>query len=226
MALLPTTRSQEIIDPAKYGKTPITIIGVGATGSHLAMTLMELGFTHITFYDPDTVAAHNINNQAYEMKDVDTPKVEALKRLIQEKTGAPVPSTLQFLQESVHDTTKLNGVVFLLTDTMASRHEISECFEDFAVMQVIETRMASSYGNILMFDPKTELEAWRSTLSDDENTEVSACGASITVSPTAKILANLAAWKLINWITDPAAADPRLDFYLKPGSFNFRKLTD
>lgn len=226
MSLLSTVRSQEILNPQEHGTVPITVIGVGATGSHLVMSLVELGFTNIRCYDPDVVEEHNLNNQAYEYKDIGQPKVEALGRLIKEKTGGPLPDTIKMINGAVTKDIVIDGVVFLLTDTMASRKDIAECFKNIGVIYVIETRMASSYGNVFGFDPKSELDDWINTLSDDETTEVSACGSPISVGPTAKLTANLAVWHLINWLVDPLAVDQRLDFYLKPATFAFKKLAD
>ena len=222
MALLNTNRSQEILDPSKYGNTPITVIGVGATGSHLVMSLIELGFTDLVIYDDDIVEEHNLNNQAYEYCDLGSRKVNALGRLIKAKSGGPLSDTIKLIPEKVTKNTPINGIVFLLTDTMASRKDIAETI-DHNVIYTIETRMASSYGNIFGFYPH-EKAKWLETLSDDETTEVSACGTAISVGPTAKLLANLAVWHLINFLTDPTALDQKLNFYLKPGMFSFGKL--
>jgi molybdopterin/thiamine biosynthesis adenylyltransferase len=218
--MISTIRHQEILDPQKYANTPITVIGVGATGSHLVMSLIELGFTNITMYDDDVVEPHNLANQAYEQQDIGETKISSLQRLIEAKLGE-VPRSLTFIEEKVTSETELTGVVFLLTDTMESRHEIATAVQNKA-LYVLETRMASSYGNIFGFDPNvvSEFETWHSTLSTDEDTEVSSCGSAISVGPTAKITANLAVWHLINYLTDHLAVDPRIDFFLKPAAFN------
>ena len=85
---------------------------------------------------------------------------------------------------------------------------------------MIETRMGSNYGQIFCinpFDPK-EADAWKDTLLDDDDPtlEVSACGTSISVGPTAKTIANLAVWQMINFLTDPLAMAKRTNMFLKP----------
>lgn len=210
--MLSTIRHQSIFNPAQHGGIPIHIIGVGATGSHLAMSLAELGLRNVHCYDYDHVEAHNLANQAYEADHVGQQKVDALKQLVTAKLGYN-PEGWSFTNDKVTSAETMTGIVFLLTDTMASRAEIGPTLTN--AVYVIETRMASSYGNIFGFVPD-DIEKWVATLTNDEDAEVSACGTSISVGPTAKILANLAAWHMINFITCPQAVNPRTNFYLQP----------
>jgi hypothetical protein len=83
---------------------------------------------------------------------------------------------------------------------------------------MIETRMASSYGDVNTVNPwdENECKQWLDSLIDDDEAEASACGASITVGPTASIIANLAVWQFIHFMTNPVAQDPAISIHLKP----------
>lgn len=226
--MISTIRHQEIFNSQEFKNLPITIIGAGATGSRLFMSLIELGLTKIKVFDFDKVEAHNLANQAFMHDHIGFPKVEALSHLAALKTGSgALPDTLQFIDKAVPCDEKIEGVVFLLTDTMDSRRAIfDECLKDnLDVFYVIETRMASSYGDIYGFVPHgKEGDAWLATLTSDEEAETSACGSSISVGPTASIIANLAVWHFINYLTDRDALDNRSHLFLKPLAMDFGKL--
>lgn len=217
MSDISITRHMSIFNPIDFHEIPIHIIGCGATGSRIFMSLVELGCTNITCYDFDNVEAHNLANQAFIYEHIGVPKVDALQHLYTLKTGAESPDTMHFINACVGKLNpfKLDGIVFLLTDTMASRKEIYEECITADVQCLIETRMASTHGNVFCVEP-TQFPTWFSTLGDDEHMEVSPCGTSISVGPTANIIANLAVWQMIAFLTDPLGKTPRSDIYLKP----------
>lgn len=222
-------RHQMIFDPTEFANLPIHIIGAGATGSRVWLALVELGLTKIHTYDFDRVEPHNLANQIYLNEDIGQYKVHALKRYYKRKTGEQAPIEMGFhsirVGSEFFTNDALPGIVFLLTDTMASRREIfnnviRQRSPNNKTVYMIETRMASSYGNIFgvnPFDP-AEAEYWLSTLVDDdaETTEVSACGASISVGPTASIIANMAVWQMIMFLNDPVAATTQISMFCKP----------
>lgn len=221
MADILLTRHLSIFDPAPHKKIPVHIIGVGATGSRVFMALVELGVTNIHVHDFDIVEAHNLANQIYNASDVGKLKVDACKDAYKLKTGQEPPASMTFNSGAVpNDNVKIEGIVFLLTDTMASRREIyNSCLKkNEDIFCVIETRMASSYGNILVFEPfiGKQGDKWEATLTDDAVAEVSACGTSISVGVTASIIANMAVWQFIHYLTDAAAVDTYSNIYLKP----------
>lgn len=216
-AQLSIIRHQPIFDPNAYNYLPIHIIGAGATGSRVFMSLIELGITNITVWDFDKVEAHNLANQAYTYNHVGMSKVQALKLLYHGKTGMLPPATMHFKEERVVDQ-QLDGIVFLLTDTMSSRKEIMERQDNNQLLRVFETRMASTHGNVFHFNPRStdERNAWFATLINDDQAEVSACGSPISVGPTASIIANLVVWQFMNYLLDDGCASPQVDCFFKP----------
>jgi molybdopterin-synthase adenylyltransferase len=64
---------------AKIRGTRLLVAGCGL-GSVIAETAARTGFTRFELVDADTVAASNLNRQAYVDEDVDHPKVDALAR--------------------------------------------------------------------------------------------------------------------------------------------------
>lgn len=65
-------------DLSKVVDTPIAILGCGAIGSNLALSLARRGFRHFRLLDKDRVESHNISTQVWNEDDVGTLKVSAL----------------------------------------------------------------------------------------------------------------------------------------------------
>lgn len=221
MADITIRRHQPIFDPAS-ARHPIHIVGCGATGSRVFAALVELGCTDIHCYDFDNVEDHNLANQAFFADHVGKPKVEACADWYTRKTGCPPPKSMTFNNTRLPNPTfgDLDGYMFLLTDTMESRREIYDaCIYGNPLLDgVIETRMASTHGNILFFNPQDDekSKAWVATLIDDGEAELSPCGQPMSVGTTASIIANLAVMQYMWAVVDPAAVTPKLDIYLKP----------
>ena len=192
-------RHREIF-PAEEFNSTIDIIGAGATGSKVAMSLAKLGISNIRVWDFDDVEEHNIANQLYGTSDIGKKKVEALYERILSDTGTKIQKeTIKFTGGEEQD----NNIVFLLTDTMSSRKEIWKNGLKYKphVQRVIETRMGSDNGRCYSVDPMDmdNISKWEQTLYDDDVAEESSCGTRISVGPTAGFLAELAVWQFIRW---------------------------
>lgn len=198
--LTDTIRHLEVFSPLKFDGTRIDVIGVGATGSRIAMGLAKLGVQNLHVWDFDKVESHNIANQIYGINDIGKFKVDALADLIKLQTGLVVTKH----NEAVTGRSALGSVVFLLTDTMSSRKEIWEGAIRYKmhIDVMIETRMGVDLGRTYWVRPTSpdDITFWESTLcSDNEVLVTSACGSQITVGSTAEIVSGLAVWNFINW---------------------------
>jgi molybdopterin/thiamine biosynthesis adenylyltransferase len=194
------TRHIDVFSPDDFGARRVDVIGVGASGSRIVLSLAKLGIENIHVWDDDIVEAHNVPNQAFGMDDVGKLKVEALKEIVKRQTGIDITTHA----ERVDGKQVLGEVVFLLTDTMSSRKQIWNAGLKYKsrTKLMIETRMGSDQGRVYVVNPTTpaHVRGWEAA-SDygDEVAEVSACGASISVGPTAEFLSGLAVWQLITW---------------------------
>lgn len=219
------TRHVDVFSRDAFGGKRIDVIGAGASGSRIVLSLAKLGLENIHVWDFDKVEAHNIANQAFSQADIGRPKVEALREIVEKATGLKI----HIHNEKVDGSQELGDVVFLLTDTMASRKEIWSKGIRYKVRTklMIETRMGSDQGRVYTVNPikPLQVKGWEATLYGDDVAEVSACGTSISVGPTAEFLSGLAVWQLIRWqaIEQGAKADDKLDneilFGLRPVYF-------
>ena len=223
------TRHIDVFSPDDFGARRIDVIGVGASGSRVVLSLAKLGIENIHVWDDDVVEAHNVPNQAFGMDDVGKLKVEALKDMVKRMTGIEIITHA----ERVNGTQALGEVVFLLTDTMSSRKQIWNAGIKYKsrTKLMIETRMGSDQGRVYVINPTTpaHVRGWEAASNyGDEAAEVSACGASISVGPTAEFLSGLAVWQLIRWFAgvqkkSDAVLDNELLFGLRSPTIVGRK---
>lgn len=237
-------RHESVFDPSKHDY-PVHVIGAGATGSRVFAALVELGMKQIHVYDPDIIESHNLANQIYNAEDVGGPKVIGCANFLKRKLGIlydrPAPDgyhfrstkvTRRYLEES--SSTVAGGIVFLLTDTMESRNEITKALHNrcmraadaptrmaAAPMLIIETRMGSTHGSVFTLNPYDNIayKQWKSTLVDDtdtDNIELSPCGTTLSVGTTASLIANYAVWQMMQFFVDPVGMQPRIDLFFKP----------
>jgi len=215
---LDTIRHIALFDPSKF-KHPVTIIGCGATGSRIALEIAKLGVEDIIIYDDDTIESHNIANQAfietcYPLEE-GKYKAEVISNYIKKIRGNPAVVKL----EKVVDQT-LSGVVFLLTDTMASRKEIWEASikMKFNVPLMIETRMDADSMRIYSVRPNNtdHIKHWESTLYEDDDAEESRCGGRTSIGATAEIISGMAVWEMLKWYGTGVAGGNEIIFALRP----------
>jgi len=195
-------RQMGVFSPSKFEDKRIDVIGVGATGSYIVWLLTKIGLTNIHIWDDDVIEDHNIPNQCFFEKHIGKAKVKAAAEMVKNGTGAKIVQH----KKKVKGAQKFGQIVFLLTDTMESRKQIWDNSLKFKlnVEWVIETRMGADSGRIYVINPSKPLHIknWEATLCADDEAEVSACGTSISIAPTASFIASMAVWQLIKRLND------------------------
>ena len=185
-------------------KDDIHIIGVGATGSFVAMMLARMGVPVINIYDFDDVEIHNIPNQYYDTGDLGKLKAEALAdklRLINPDI------TVNVGKEAVkaEDISKMSGYLFLLVDSMKVRKELWETAKaNTNLINVWESRLGSDQARVysLPIEEGLDYARYEQDFYNDDNAEVSACGTSITVLPIVMMTASLMIVQFIDLVME------------------------
>ena len=193
------SRQVNIFKPDEFN-TPVHVIGVGATGSWLALSLAKLGVKNIHVWDDDIVEEHNIPNQVYGVKDIGRYKVEALKEIIKEYSDIDIIAHQEKLIEQ-----PLQGIIFVLTDTMHSRERIYRNSRvNPNIKLLIETRMDLRGGRVYTVSPRNRdvCKAYEDTFYSDEESEVSACGVSQTVIATGLGIVSRAVWCFLAYVNE------------------------
>ena len=202
------TRQMGLLDPKQIKNKSISVIGVGATGSYVALLLAQMGWGDHTqgqgtlrVFDGDKVEEHNLANQVYDLDHIGKPKVEALKEVILRKCGFEIEVYNQMVDDKTDSALIRSTYVFILTDTMKSRKEIFEKHLKFPFDTdlLVETRMGLRDGRIYSFNPNngSHVEEWRKTLYTDDVAEASVCGGSQSVVSTVGFLSSLAVGRVL-----------------------------
>ena len=194
-------RHQEFFNPVKI-TDEIHVIGVGAVGSQIVEALVRLGVKEIHIYDFDTVDTHNIPNQMFFDKNIGKSKCESLIEICTDIN--PEVKIVPHLKGYTAGT-RLSGYIFLGVDSIELRKAIiTEHLYNNQIIAVYDTRMglktAQHYATY--WDDKKGIEQLQKTMdfTDAEAKEsqpVSACGSSLNVLPTIRIIASFA---VTNWM--------------------------
>ena len=170
-------RHANIFNPDEFN-TPIHVIGAGATGSWLVLSLAKLGVKNIHVWDDDIIEEHNVPNQLYGEHQIGLFKVIALREIVEKYTGITINTHCEKVT-----TQSLQGIIFVLTDTMSSREQIYRCAKTNPnIKLLIETRMDLRGGRVYTVSPRNRdlCKRYEETFYSDDESEVSACGISQT----------------------------------------------
>lgn len=197
-------KHQEFFDPTQI-KQEIHIIGCGAIGSTIAEMFTRLGFQSLYLYDFDKVSDHNITNQMFRMKDIGRLKVDALEEILKEINP---DIKISKCDTGWDEYTRLSGIVILAVDSIELRKQIVESIKyNKAITYVTDCRMALTDAQTYAADWSDDkaIETLLSTMqfSSEEAkaaTPVSACGTSLSVTPTVRVIVSLCTTNLINFL--------------------------
>lgn len=131
------TRQLDFI-PMSSLNQQINIIGAGAIGSWVTLSLAKMGFVDITVWDFDEVSIENMNCQFYPMNMIGRPKVDALADMVSLFTGVNIQKRGRYNGEPLH------GIVVSALDNMKTRR------------QIFDSRVANT---TWIIDPRMSLEA-------------------------------------------------------------------
>lgn len=198
------SKSYDFFQPEK-DDARIHIIGCGSVGSTVAENLARCGVTKMTLWDFDDVEAHNIVNQMFRQQDIGKKKVEALKDLLIDIN--PEISEDVELKPDGWTGKMLSGYIFLCVDNIELRR------------QIVEKHYDSPYVKA-MFDFRTLLESAQHYAADwndqkmkkdflasmqfsheeaSAETPVSACGVTLGVATTVRLVCALGVNNFINF---------------------------
>ena len=161
------SRHQNIFNPEEDGMS-VTIVGAGSIGSNLALLLARLGLKNITVYDFDSVEDHNLGHQAFRLKDIKRPKVEALQEIILEATGIEIKA----IPEMTDGKDIKTDVLIFAVDSMSARDMI---FKNATFSFAVDGRMGGETFNCYAFG-MMDSDRYVGTLYSDEDASDLPCG--------------------------------------------------
>lgn len=192
----------EFFNPALVTE-PIHIIGCGALGSHVAELLVRLGCDNIHLWDFDMVSPHNITNQLYRYNDIGAPKVAALSEIL-----IDINPTVKLILHDKYEMQNLSGYIFMMVDSIDLRRAIVEHLKDNKYVKALfdaRMRLTDAQSYAADWTNPEDIKALLNTMqfSSEEakaSTPVSACGTTLSVTPTVKMVASVTVSNFINLI--------------------------
>lgn len=203
--MMDLSKSYDFFQPEK-DNSRIHIVGCGSVGSTLAENLARCGVTKMTLWDFDKVEAHNIVNQMFRQQDIGKLKVEALKDILMD-INPEIKDDVE-LKPKGWEGKLMSGYIFLCVDNIELRRTI------------VEKHMNSPYVKAV-FDFRTLLESAQHYSADwsdydmkqdllksmqfsheeaSEETPVSACGVTLGVATTVRLVCALGVDNYINFV--------------------------
>jgi hypothetical protein len=170
-------RQKDIVNMNRLNKLSASIIGAGALGSFIALTIGKMGLGKIEIFDEDGVADHNLPNQFYKKSHADKKqfKVEALKEIVQEFSDTKVTPRFKYYTNE-----PLKELVIVSTDSMSSRKLVWEQFKKQKQCKYyIEVRMGGQLGRMYFIFKKNKdnYKFYESTLYSDNKVKPLPCTA-------------------------------------------------
>ena len=183
-------RHSAFFGPEDANKYVLNIIGVGATGSWIAMLAARMGWHKFRVWDLDIVESHNLPNQIYTHDDIGKKKVIALKEQLLRFNPEIEIETHDYFFESSKHTDLLEGPTIITVDSLSARKDIGNAIKgNILVNNAFETRMGFSHAEINYLDccNETKIQKWQSLLKDDSEVTESACNERIITTLTCQV---------------------------------------
>lgn len=203
-------RHASIIDASAY-KRSITVVGAGAIGSYVAMSLARMGYDRLTIVDFDEVSEENMGSQGYYISDIGKPKVAALASHILNATGITVTQRM----ERIDSFSMLSDdIIIASVDSMNARMDIFKACQRKGWF--IDPRMGAEYAKMYVHDLTGDQSKYKSQWYPDSEALDQPCTAKATVY-CANILAGFVV-KAVKDITTGQTHMRSLDFDIKLNS--------
>ena len=199
------SKSYDFFQPEK-DDAKIHIVGCGSVGSTIAENLARCGVKNMVLWDFDTVEAHNIVNQMFRQQDVGKSKVEALKDILCD-INPEIVDTVE-LKPDGWQGKLMSGYIFLCVDNIELRRQIVEKHMDSPYVKAVfdfRTLLESAQHYAADWsDYKMKQDLLKSMQFSHEEaaaeTPVSACGVTLGVATTVRLVCALGVNNYINFV--------------------------
>lgn len=194
----------DFLNPITDVEEQIHIIGCGAIGSTLVEMLTRMGFPELHVYDFDTVTAHNIANQVFFEDDIGSDKVSCMAQLTYD-----INHNRTIIQHFKGYTNQpLKGYVFLAVDNIDLRRKIAtdnKYNQQIKAMFDFRMRFSDAQHYAADWQDKKSIENFIKTMQFTHEeakaeTPVSACGTSLNIITTVRIICSYGLCNFINHI--------------------------
>lgn len=159
-------RQRGYINIEKFSGNRVMIVGCGAVGSFVAISLAKMGLVNFTLYDGDEIEEHNLPNQFFGEKDLGRNKALATSEYMQNfnRFAQIICNSENWAGQIVDAEIVISG-----TDKMSVRKELFEKTLKGKSQLFIDCRMGGLQGQVYCIDleDKEQVENYRKTLFND-----------------------------------------------------------
>lgn len=203
--MMDLSKSYDFFQPDK-DDARIHIVGCGSVGSTIAENLARCGVTKMTLWDFDKVEAHNIVNQMFRQQDVGKLKVDALKDILMD-INPEMKDTVETKPEGWQGKL-MSGYVFLCVDNIELRKEIVKRHMDTPYVKAmfdVRTLLTGAQHYAAAWDDFKMKQNFLESMnfSHEEaaaETPISACGVTLGVATTVRLISALAVNNYIKYV--------------------------
>ena len=203
--MMDLSKSYDFFQPDK-DDARIHSVGCGSVGSTIAENLARCGVTKMTLWDFDKVEAHNIVNQMFRQQDVGKLKVDALKDILMD-INPEMKDTVETKPEGWQGKL-MSGYVFLCVDNIELRKEIVKRHMDTPYVKAmfdVRTLLTGAQHYAAAWDDFKMKQNFLESMnfSHEEaaaETPVSACGVTLGVATTVRLISALAVNNYIKYV--------------------------
>lgn len=199
------SKSYEFFKP-EMCKNRIHLIGCGSVGSTVAELLTRFGLTDITLYDFDSVESKNLANQMFWTRDLNVPKVVAVKNMMCD-INPDCREKVKVVPDGWHGQ-KLAGYIFLCADSVDVWKAIvnqNMLNPNIKAMFNFRTGLTDAQHYAADWSVPRQREAFVNSMDFTheearEQTPVSACGVTLSVAPTVRMICTAGVTNFINFV--------------------------
>jgi len=167
----------------------IDIIGLGASGSFVATTLVRTGFRNLWLHDFDKIEKHNICNQDFTEDQIGISKITATVKNIM-KINKDVQWICNFeaiTKSNIKEKLGKSKNIFMCADSMECRRLVYDTFQ-YDEINLIESRL--DYTGCQIYSCITPEKRYRDCLNHEGGVAVSACGSPVSICVTSQLAAS------------------------------------
>ena len=186
-------------------RSRIHIIGCGSVGSTIAELLARFGLTNIALYDFDRVEEKNLANQMFWVDDVNVEKTIAVKNNLC-RINPECAETVKIMPG--WNGQKLAGYVFLCADSVEVWKRIVDeniLNPNIKAMFNVRTELTAAQHYAADWSDERAKKSFRDSMdfTSEEakaQTPISACGVTLSVAPTIRMICTAAVTNFINFV--------------------------
>jgi len=188
-------RQRDLVPEEKLKNTKVTVVGCGAGGRQVSLTLAEIGVPDIQLIDFDTVEVVNLATQGFFESQLGNFKVDAVAEVCKQiNSEIKIKTVRSKFRPNMFD----GGVIFSCVDSMSGRKQIFEETDGLRDL-FIDSRTAAEYSRIFVVHDDDSAEHYKESLYTDEEAHQEGCTSKMTIY-SAKVSANLRVAQFVKWL--------------------------